>query len=132
MPHLFILYFNFRLMEKSKTLETSLVLTTAFLVVYIITENVLFLYLAFSLGIIGIFIKPLAKIIAFVWFKLADILNYFVSKIILGALFFVILFPISILYRIMNGNKLNQKNVSKSIWKERMYTYSKNDLENIW
>ncbi len=132
MPHLFILYFNFRLMEKSKTLETSLVLTTAFLVVYIITENVLFLYLALSLGIIGIFIKPLAKIIAFVWFKLADILNYFVSKIILGALFFVILFPISILYRIMNGNKLNQKNVSKSIWKERMYTYSKNDLENIW
>jgi len=132
LPHLFILYFNFRLMEKSKTLETSLVLTTAFLVVYIITENVLFLYLALSLGIIGIFIKPLAKIIAFVWFKLADILNYFVSKIILGALFFVILFPISILYRIMNGNKLNQKNVSKSIWKERMYTYSKNDLENIW
>jgi len=119
-------------MEKSKTLETSLVLTTAFLVVYIVTENVLFLYLALSLGIIGIFINPLAKIIAIAWFKLADILNYFVSKIILGALFFVILFPISILYRMMNANKLNQKNMSKSIWKERMHTYSKNDLENIW
>lgn len=119
-------------MEKSKTLETSLVLTTAFMVVYIITENALFLYLALSLGIIGIFIKPFAKIIAIAWFKLADILNYFVSKIILGALFFVILFPISIIYRMANKNKLLLKKSVKSIWTIRGDTYSASDFENIW
>ena len=119
-------------LDKSKISETSLVLTTGFLVLYIIVKNDVFLYFAIGFGLTGIFIKPLAKIIAVAWFKLADILNYFMSKIILGALFFVVLFPISILYRIMNGNKLDQKNSSKSIWKERTHTYSKNDLENIW
>jgi hypothetical protein len=92
----------------------------------------MFLYFAIAFGTIGLFIKPLAKIVAVAWFKLADILNYFMSKIILGTLFFVVLFPISILYRMMKGNNLNRRNLSKSMWVERSHTYSKNELENIW
>lgn len=119
-------------MDRNKSLETSLVLTTGFLLIYLLTKNDLFLYLAVGFGIIGIFIKPLAKIIAIGWFKLADILNYFVSKIILGTLFFVVLFPISLLYRISNKNKLRLTRSSNSNWVERNHIYSSADLENIW
>ncbi len=119
-------------MDKSKTLETSLVLTTGFLLIYLITGNKVFLYLAFAFGITGIFIKPLAKYIAIVWFKLADVLNYIISKIILGTLFFVVLFPISVLYKISNKDKLRLKRSKSSMWIERNKKYSSADLENIW
>ena len=119
-------------MQKTKILETSLVLTTGFLILYIISSKAIFLYLALVFGIIGIFVKPLAKIIAIAWFKLADILSYIVSKVILGALFFLILLPISMIYKIFNKDKLQIKRTKKTNWVERNQTYSLVDLENIW
>ena len=119
-------------MDRIKTLETGLVLTTGFLLIYLLTKNDLFLYLAFAFGITGIFIQPLAKLIAKIWFKLADFLNLFVSKIILGTLYFVVLFPTSLLYKISNKDKLRLKRQKSSLWIVRDHTYSSGDLENIW
>lgn len=119
-------------MDKTKSLETSLVLTIGFIVIYFFTLNNLFIYLAFAFGITGIFIKPLAKYIAIAWFKLAEILNFVVSKTILGTLFFVVLFPIAILYRISNKDKLQLEKSDKTNWIERNHDYSSADLENIW
>lgn len=119
-------------MNREKSLETSLVLTSAFLLVFLTTKIELFVYLAFSFGIIGVFLKPVAKIIAIGWFKLADILNYFVSKLVLGTLYFVVLVPTSILSRIFKKESINLKNSSKSMWYKRHHNYSANDLENIW
>lgn len=119
-------------MERIKSVETSLVLTTATLLVFIVTQNELFLYTSFGFGIIGIFLKPLAKYITIAWFKLADILNYIFSRIILGILFFIVLTPVSVLYKISNKDKLRLKRSKKSIWIERNHNYSSADLENIW
>ena len=119
-------------MDRSKTLETSLVLTTGFLLIYLLTKNDLFLYLAFAFGITGIFVKPLAKYIAIAWFKLAELLNYIVSKIILGTLFFVVLFPVSLLYKISNKDKLRLKKSKSSMWIKRDHKFTSGDLENIW
>lgn len=119
-------------MDKSKILETSLVLTTAFLVLYFVKPLVLFLYIAVGIGMIGIFIKPLAKYIAIAWFKLADILNFVFSKIILGAIFYLVLFPISVMYRMSKNDKLLLKRQKSSVWVEREYKYKAKDLENIW
>ena len=119
-------------MERTKILETSLVLTTAFMVIYLITGNNVFLYLALAFGISGIFVKPAAKYIAIAWFKLAGILNFFVSRIILGTLFFMILFPISLLYKIPNKDNLLLKRSDKSTWIKRNHKYTSGDLENIW
>lgn len=119
-------------MTKLKTLETSLVLTTAFLILYYITNIDTLLFIGMAFGLTGIFIKPLAKYIAIAWFKLADVLNFFVSKIILGALFFLVLFPIAFFYRIFNKDILQLKRPNKSLWVERNMTYSAADLKNIW
>lgn len=108
-------------------METCLVLTTGFILVFIITRNGLFLYLAFAFGVTGIFIKPLAKFIAVAWFKLADILNFIVSKIVLGTLFFAVLWPTSILYKFSNKDKLRLKRSKNSNWVERNRNYSAAD-----
>jgi hypothetical protein len=120
------------MIQKNKILETSLVLTTAFLVVYVLSSKVIFLYLALAMGIIGIFIPPLAKWIAIAWFKLADLLNYVVSKVVLGTLFLFLLFPIAAVYRILGKNKMQLNRMNKSNWVERNQTYIASDIENIW
>jgi hypothetical protein len=47
-------------------------------------------------------------------------------------LFFMILFPISLLYRISNKDNLRLKHSHKSIWIQRNHKYTSADLENIW
>lgn len=118
--------------DKNKSLETSLVLTTGFLILFLIFGNIWLLYAALALGIVGIFIKPVARYIAVAWFKLADILNFVVSKVILGILFFIILWPVSMLSRIFNKDKLQLKKSEKSTWILRNHNYSASDLKNIW
>lgn len=119
-------------MNKSKILETSLVLTTAFLIIYFFKPFNWLLYVAASVGLVGIFIKPLAKLIAIAWFKLADVLNYIFSKLVLGLVFYVVLFPISILYRLSKQDKLLLKRQKTTTWIDRNYKYKAQDLENIW
>ncbi len=119
-------------MEKSKITETILVLTTGFLVVFLMTKIKVFLYVALLFGLLGILIPSLAKYIAIAWFKLADALNYVMSRIILGTVFFLFLFPISLLYKLFKKDKLNLRNPSQSLWTERNHQYQSADLENIW
>lgn len=119
-------------MSRKKSLETALVLTLAFLVLYFIKSNVLYFYLALTFGLIGLLIEPLAKVIAVAWFKFADILSFFVSKLVLGSVFFLILFPISFFYRLAKNDPLKMKSNVKSTWVNRNHIYQKEDLVNIW
>ena len=118
--------------SRNKALETCLVLTTAFLLLYYFKPLTIFLYIAFGFGIIGILITPLARIIGFAWFKLAEILNFIVSKIVLGSIFYLILFPISVLYRLTKKDPLKIRNPGESNWIERNHKYEAKDLKNIW
>ena len=130
-PFIYTLFWSWK-MDKAKTLESMLVLTAAFLLLYFITTSDLFLYIAFALAITGIFIKPLARYIALTWFKLAGILNYVVSGLVLGTIFFVVLFPVSLLYRISNRDKLQLKKKNRSLWIERNQKYLPENLKDIW
>ena len=123
------------LMEKvsrSKALETCLVLSTAFLLLYFLRSNEVFLYIAFAFGIIGVLIKPLALIIGMVWFKIGEILGFVVSKLVLGGIFFLFLFPLSLLYRLTKKDPLKIRRAEESTWLEKNHTFEGKDLENIW
>ncbi len=119
-------------MKKEKTLEAMLVITTGMLLIYLIRKQIVFLYISFAFGLTGIFIKPLASIIATGWYKLGDWLGFIVSKIVLTLVFFFFLFPVAILYRMFNKDPLRLKKPGKSNWSVRNHLYTENDLKNIW
>lgn len=131
MLHLFIHYFKL-MMNRTKIVETSLVLTTGFVGLYFIFRKPVFLILAFAFGFTGIFIPFLAHFIAIAWFKLADALNYVVSKILLGIVFFAILVPIAFIYKSTGNDKLALKRPKETNWIIRNKSYSAADIENIW
>jgi hypothetical protein len=119
-------------MDKSRILETSLVLTTAFIVAFLISDQQVFIYMAAGFGFIGIFLRPIAGVIAKGWFALAEGLNFVVSKLILGALFFLLLTPVSFFYRMFHRDKLLLGRNHNSTWRIREKTYNHEDLKNIW
>ncbi|HBH49963.1 MAG TPA: hypothetical protein DDX98_15060 [Bacteroidales bacterium] len=125
-------------MSKSKITEAILVIATALLVIYLYgvirheESKVIFVYLACGVGITGVLVKPLAKLIALGWYKLAEGLSFISSKIVLGAVYFIVLVPVALLYKAANKDKLGIRKSKKTVWIERNHTYSMKDLENLW
>ena len=68
------------------------------------------------------FLTPLNKI----WFKFGILLGSFVSPIIMGIVFFVIVTPTSIIMRVLGKNLLNlKKGNKKTYWVKRSKIQSK-------
>lgn len=88
--------------------------------------------LAIGIGMTQLLMPKVGHLIVKAWFKLGHALGYVNSRIILTVVFYLILFPIAIFYRISSKNSLQRKPVHGSIFFERNHTYSKKDLENIW
>lgn len=125
-------------MSKSKIYEALLVISTGFLAIYLYgvwkhdTSKEIFIFIAFGIGLSGIFIKPLGKLIAQGWYKLADILSFVMSKVIMSVVYLVILVPVALLYRLTKKDKLLLKRSPNTKWINREHLYSEKDLKNIW
>lgn len=88
--------------------------------------------IAILIGLIQLILPKVGHQIVLAWFKLGHALGYVNSRIILSLVFYLILFPISILYRWTSKNSLQRKPIEGSVFTDRQHTYSKKDLENIW
>jgi len=120
------------MMKRDKTLEAILVIVTGFVLLYFIYNDKFLLYIAFGIGIIGIFVQPLTTILAKGWFKLGEVLGFVVSKVILVVLYYLFLVPIALLYRFFHKDTLILKRTPHSNWITRNHQYIPDDLKNIW
>ena len=118
--------------SREKALETCLVIATGFILLFYLVHLKIFLFLAFVVGLIGSFIKPLARLIAWLWLKLGDGMGYVMSKLILSLVFFLFLLPLALIYRMVNKDPLGLKRDKNTYWKNRDYRYLPKDLENTW
>lgn len=118
--------------QNNKTNEALLVIVTGFLVLFLVFDKTYLLYVSLIVGGIGVFIKPLATIIALGWFKLGDILGFVVSKIVLGVMFYLLLVPIALLHNLFNKNSMKLKNSGETLWVKRGHVYVADDFKNIW
>jgi hypothetical protein len=119
-------------MKKEKTVEALLVITTGFLVLFCIYKKEWMLFVALGAGLTGIFIKPLASLIAKGWIKLGELLGFVVSKVVLALLFYILFVPISLLYNLFNKDTLALRRQNRSLWNNRDFEYKPSDLKNSW
>lgn len=118
--------------EKSKA---QLVIVTGLVIFSFIFKSaaVYLLYAAGIVGVLSIFIPVVGDFIVKIWFKIAEGLGWFNSRVILSIMFFVFLWPIAMLYRLFNKNPMGIKRPDgNSVYIERNHTYDKKDMENIW
>jgi hypothetical protein len=122
---------------KTEKYKSLLVMVTGFLVLYFVFRNkpagAYFLYTAIIVGLLGSFIPIAGDWIVKGWYKLAEGLGWINSRILLGAVFFLLLTPIALVYRIFAKNPLKLKKGSDaSLFDERNHKFTAEDLENPW
>ncbi|MDB5241967.1 MAG: rane protein [Spirosoma sp.] len=120
-------------MNATDKAKAQLVIVTGLIVLYFVFKSPWWLYAALGVGLLSILVPIAGDLIVRAWFKVAEVLGNINGKIILSVLFFVFLFPIALLYRIMAKNPLAIKHSSEgSFYTDRNHTYSKIDLEHPW
>ncbi|MEL7146140.1 MAG: SxtJ family membrane protein [Bacteroidota bacterium] len=88
---------------------------------------------AMLIGVISLVFPMVGHYIVWVWYKIAEILGWVNSRILLSIIFFLFLFPISVMYRLFNKDSLAiRKPKRNSIFVERNHQYSAKDFENMW
>ncbi|NQY08973.1 MAG: hypothetical protein HRT71_05580 [Flavobacteriales bacterium] len=87
---------------------------------------------ATSLGLIGAFSKSLSEKIEFLWMKLAQVLSYIVPNILLSSIFYLFLFPISLMSKIGGKDPLSLRNDKDSVFKDGTIEFTKESFEKPW
>ena len=125
-------------MERKKVIEAILTIAAALLLIHYFLifkydeHNQYLVPIALGLMLVGLLSKWLSAKIIWLWFKLAEVMGYVMSRVILSIVFFLFLFPLAVIYRLFNKDALKLQNNRDSTYSARNHTYSAADLENPW
>jgi hypothetical protein len=102
--------------NKKRHISDCLVICSGLIIAGIITEQTYFFYISASLGIVCALVNPIAFAVSFLWEWIGKILGFVVSKIILSIIFYCILFPFSIFFKLFAKNKSISNKKSTTYW----------------
>ncbi len=109
-----------------------LIIAAGFIVLFLIFKLKWMLIVSLAVAVLGAMSKLATEGITWVWFKIAEILGWINSRILLGIIFFLFLFPISLIMRALNKITIKMKKQKDTYYSERNHTYTTEDLENSW
>jgi len=104
--HLSIHFFNYHEMRRSSPEMSVLVISMGFLILYVIFSWQWTLFGSLSVGLIGIFSSYLRRKIDWLWMKFALFLGLICQNILLAIVFYLILFPVSLVSKLFIKNPL--------------------------
>lgn len=112
---------------------TMLMLCIACVVLYLMTGWRLIIPAALGIGLIGVFSASLSSRIDDLWMKFASLLQRVMTRVLLLAIFFLLLLPVALLSRLFGAHDpLNLKNQSSSNFKNVSKTFDKASFEKPW
>lgn len=118
---------------KSEPTKTVLTIAVGLIVVYLITKLNWVLDISLVIGLIGIFSTYLSKKIDFLWMKLTWVLSKIIPNILLGIIFYLFLFPISILSKLfIRKDILGLKDRTNSTFKTSNKGFDMTSFEKPW
>jgi hypothetical protein len=123
--------------SEADKLKSILVIVIGFLTLSLIfrkkpeASQVLF-WIAFGVGFLSLLIPVTKDWILYVWDKIALVLGWINTRILLAVVFYVFLFPVSLLNRMFNKNMLQLSRAKGSVYISRNHKYTREDLENTW
>jgi hypothetical protein len=117
---------------KADVSKTILTISTGFLVIYLVLAWKWAIIVSLILGFIGITSPFLSEKIDWFWIKISELLGMVFPKIILSLVFFLFLFPISLLYRIFNKDPLMLSKKYDTYFLEVNKEITKKSFENVW
>lgn len=83
-------------------------------------------------GVIFLMFPAVGNFFVRMWFLLGEGMGWINNRILLSIVFFVILFPVSLLSKLFHKDPLKLKKAQSSCFVNRDHKFVKEDLENIW
>ena len=117
--------------QDPSTPKTQLVIVTGLLVLAAIFDNENIAYAALAVGLLS-FIPPIGNRLVWGWYKLAEGLGWFNSRVLLSLVYYLIVTPIAFLFRLFGNDPMLLKDRKGSMYNFKEHTYTKEDLENPW
>lgn len=118
--------------DKRKYRDTLLVIVLGFSILYLILDRDWMLYTGISAGVAGMLSIHLNRWIHLGWFFVGEKLGFVVSKVVLGAVFYIVLLPMGLLSQLFRKNGMNLRSSGKSGYFQRDHLYRPEDFENMW
>ncbi|QWR78830.1 hypothetical protein [Candidatus Magnetomonas plexicatena] len=118
--------------NKNEILKTIDVLALASLVAFMVFKKPLFLMLALFFIVINVLELKLGEKIAKLWLKFAHLIGTFNSKILLSIIFFVFLYPLSILYKAFNKGASSMFKNKESHFDSVNKLFDKDSFKKQW
>lgn len=89
-------------------------------------------YAAIGLGVLFIVLPSVGNRIVWLWYRLAFVLSLVVNPVVLGAVYWLFISPIALLFRLFGNDPLQKKAPSQSNYQNRNKTYEAKDLKFPW
>ena len=119
--------------KSTETYKNILVIIVGFSILALILKLDLMLKITLLVGVVALLIPKAAKALEWLWLKFALVLGWINSRILLSIVYYLFLFPISILSKIFTKDPLALRTKGRtSLYVERNHTYTSDDLKNIW
>jgi len=121
-------------MNKEQELKTMIVLSLAWLILFIIFKLKVFLFLTALFLLFALFGGKPSYLIAKEWLKFADIIGRFNTKVIIFITYYLFITPFAVIYRLFNKKQVKDFFDKKepSYFKDVNKKYEKKDLEQLW
>lgn len=126
-------------LSKEEKVKTLLVIVVGFLVLYFLfnyfwgKEVKTFLYISGGIGVLSLLSEKISDGILWVWFKIAHVLGWINTRILLTIIFFLVLTPFALIQKLLvRKNFLSLKDKSDTVYHTRNHQYQPEDFENIW
>jgi hypothetical protein len=119
-------------MKKDTSASTILVIAMGFLVVNLLFNYPWALKVSLIIGLIGVFSDSLSKKIDWAWMKLSYLLSKIFPPILIGIIFFLVLFPLSLLSKLFTKDPLMLSNKYDSYFVNVEKPFDKSSFEKLW
>lgn len=116
----------------AKQLQSILLIVLGLLVCYLRYQKDILLYISLLIGAGSMLSNLFLQGVLRIWHKAGLLFGWINSRILLSAVYYIILFPVAIIFRITAKNPLHLQNTDKSLFVTLNHRYTKEDLENTW
>lgn len=115
-----------------KKYQSILGIVIGFLILYVLFDSRSLLYIALGVGLLCSISKLALDAVNKVWFKIVKFIGFINSYVVLGLVFFLVLIPVSFLYKVFKKDPLWLKNTRESLFREPNQVFEAKDLERPW
>jgi len=119
-------------MKTETSKSTILIISMGFLILHLIFLWHWAIYASLIIGVAGASSNYLSKKIEWAWMKFAELLGYIIPNILLSIVFFLFLFPISLLSKLFTKDPLMLSRNYKTYFIDINKKMDKKGFEKIW